>query len=98
MDFLLDLDQSLFIFLNSLGSISYDNVWLYISEKDTWIWLYLFSLILLLTGKRENFIQIGFSYYDIKPTYRNTFSFLLILSLNILNVALALFFPYAETK
>ena len=83
MDFLLDLDQSLFVFLNSLGSISYDKVWLYISEKDTWIWLYLFSLILLLTGKRENFIQIGFSYYDIKPTYRNTFSFLLVLILLI---------------
>ena len=60
MDFLLDLDQSLFIFLNSLGSISYDKVWLYISEKDTWIWLYLFSLILLLTGKEKTLYKLAF--------------------------------------
>ena len=77
MDFIIDLDKSLFIFLNSLGSEFFDNFWLYISAKDTWIWLYLFSLILLLTGKKENFIQIGFSYYDIKPTYINWFYFLL---------------------
>ena len=77
MDFIIDLDKSLFIFLNSLGSEFFDNFWLYISAKDTWIWLYLFSLILLLTGKKENFIQIGFSYYEIKPTYINWFYFLL---------------------
>ena len=77
MDFIIYLDKSLFIFLNSLGSEFFDNFWLYISAKDTWIWLYLFSLILLLTGKKENFIQIGFSYYDIKPTYINWFYFLL---------------------
>ena len=77
MDFIIDLDKSLFIFLNSLGSEFFDNFWLYISAKDTWIWLFLFSLILLLTGKKENFIQIGFSYYDIKPTYINWFYFLL---------------------
>ena len=77
MDFIIDLDKSLFIFLNSLGSEFFDNFWLYISAKDTWIWLYLFSLILLLTGKKENFIQLGFSYYDIKPTYINWFYFLL---------------------
>ena len=77
MDFIIDLDKSLFIFLNSLGSEFFDNFWLYISAKETWIWLYLFSLILLLTGKKENFIQIGFSYYDIKPTYLNWFYFLL---------------------
>jgi len=77
MDFIIDLDKSLFIFLNSLGSEFFDNFWLYISAKETWIWLYLFSLILLLTGKKENFIQIGFSYYDIKPTYINWFYFLL---------------------
>lgn len=77
MDFIIDLDKSLFIFLNSLGSEFFDNFWLYISAKETWIWLYLFSLILLLTGKKENLIQIGFSYYDIKPTYRNWFYFLL---------------------
>ena len=77
MDSIIDLDKSLFIFLNSLGSEFFDNFWLYISAKDTWIWLYLFSLILLLTGKKENFIQIGFSYYDVKPTYINWFYFLL---------------------
>jgi len=77
MDFILDLDKSLFIFLNSLGSEYFDNFWLQISTKETWGWLYVFSLMLLLTGKKENFIQIGFSFYDIKPTYGNWFFFLL---------------------
>tara|TARA_B000000609_G_scaffold154335_1_gene143866 strand:- start:635 stop:1243 length:609 start_codon:yes stop_codon:yes gene_type:complete len=78
MDFILDLDESLFIFLNSLGSEYFDDFWLYITAKESWVWLYIFSLILLLTGKKkENFIPIGFSFYDIKPTYRNWFSFLL---------------------
>ena len=85
MDFILDLDKSLFIFLNSLGSEYFDNFWLQISAKKTWVWLYIFSLMLLLTGKKENFIQIGFSFYDIKPTYRNWFSFLLGIILNILS-------------
>ena len=78
MDFILDLDESLFTFLNSLGSEYFDNFWLYITAKESWVWLYIFSLILLLTGKKkENFIPIGFSFYDIRPTYRNWFSFLL---------------------
>ena len=48
MDFLLDLDQSLFIFLNSLGSISYDKAWLFISESSLIEAIYLALVIKFL--------------------------------------------------
>ena len=45
MDFLLDLDQSLFIFLNSLGSVTFDSFWLFISESSAIEAIYLFLVI-----------------------------------------------------
>ena len=45
MDFILDLDKSLFIFLNSLGSEYFDNFWLFISESDIIEAIYLFLVI-----------------------------------------------------
>ena len=45
MDFLLDLDQSLFIFLNSLGSLNFDSFWLFISESSAIEAIYLFLVI-----------------------------------------------------
>ena len=45
MDFLLDLDQSLFIFLNSLGSVTFDSFWLFISESSVIEAIYLFLVI-----------------------------------------------------
>ena len=45
MDFILDQDNSLFIFLNSLGSEFFDKYWLFISESDIIEVLYLFLVI-----------------------------------------------------
>tara|TARA_Y100000739_G_scaffold63772_1_gene52741 strand:- start:110 stop:694 length:585 start_codon:yes stop_codon:yes gene_type:complete len=45
MDFLLDLDQSLFIFLNSLGSVTFDSFWLFISESSVIEAIYLALVI-----------------------------------------------------
>ena len=48
MDFLLDLDQSLFIFLNSLGSVNFDSFWLFISESSVIEAIYLALVIKFL--------------------------------------------------
>ena len=44
MDQILELDKSLFIYLNSLGSIEYDPFWLTITNKFSHIPLYIFLL------------------------------------------------------
>lgn len=41
IDFLLDWDTSLFLFLNNLGSNKYDNLWIFLTQKQTNIFLYL---------------------------------------------------------
>ena len=48
MNFILDLDKSLFVFLNSLGSEYFDNFWLFISESDVIEAIYLFLVIAFL--------------------------------------------------
>lgn len=48
MDQILELDKSLFIYLNSLGSIEYDPFWLTITNKFSHIPLYIFLLYLLI--------------------------------------------------
>ena len=45
MDFVLDLDKSLFVFFNSLGSEYFDSFWLFISESDIIEVIYLFLVI-----------------------------------------------------
>ncbi len=41
-------DKELFLFLNGLGNVTFDNFWLMISEKWIWIPLYMVFLIVLL--------------------------------------------------
>ena len=48
MDQILELDKSLFIYLNSLGSVEYDAFWLTITNKFSHIPLYLFLLYILI--------------------------------------------------
>ena len=48
MDQILEFDKSLFIYLNSLGSVEYDAVWLTITNKFSHIPLYLFLIYLLI--------------------------------------------------
>ena len=45
MDFIIDLDKSLFVYLNSLGSEYFDKFWLFFSESDIIEALYLFLVI-----------------------------------------------------
>ena len=44
METLVDIDKSLFVFLNSLGSDSFDFIWLSITEKKSSIPLYIFLI------------------------------------------------------
>ena len=48
MDQILEFDKSLFIYLNSLGSVEYDAVWLTITNKFSHIPLYLFLIYQLI--------------------------------------------------
>ena len=53
METLIDIDKSLFVFLNSLGSDSFDFIWLSITEKKSSIPLYI-SLIYYIYKKFSN--------------------------------------------
>ncbi|MCL6461365.1 MAG: phosphatase PAP2 family protein [Flavobacterium micromati] len=44
---LLSLDVELFIFLNSLGSATYDTMWLFITKQSNWIPLFLLLLYVI---------------------------------------------------
>ena len=44
METLIDIDKSLFVFLNSLGSDSFDFIWLSITDKKSSIPLYIFLI------------------------------------------------------
>lgn len=59
LDKLIELDKSCFVFLNGLGSTSFDSFWLVITNQFTWIPLYLivFYLIQRKTGWKN------FGYY-----------------------------------
>jgi undecaprenyl-diphosphatase len=45
---ILSLDTELFIFLNGLGSETFDGFWLIITKQTSWIWLFLFLLFIIL--------------------------------------------------
>lgn len=45
----LELDRQLFLFLNNLGSPSFDHFWLLISNK--WIWIPLYAIFLFILAK-----------------------------------------------
>lgn len=55
---LLSLDTQFFIFLNSLGSESYDGFWLIITKQTNWIPLFL--LLLYLIYKKTGIKQTGY--------------------------------------
>ena len=50
LDWLLELDRNVFVFLNSLGSESWDGFWLFITRQVNWAPIFL--LILYLAFKR----------------------------------------------
>ena len=45
----IELDRQLFLFLNNLGSLSFDHFWLLISNK--WIWFPLYAIFLFIIAK-----------------------------------------------
>lgn len=45
----IELDRQLFLFLNNLGSPSFDHFWLLISNK--WIWIPLYAIFLFILAK-----------------------------------------------
>jgi len=47
IDFLLSLDQDLFLFLNNLGSPKWDKIWIFITNKWSSIPLYLYLFFIL---------------------------------------------------
>lgn len=47
---LLEIDRDVFVYLNSLGSETFDPLWLFITEK--YCWIPVFAIILYLTFKR----------------------------------------------
>jgi undecaprenyl-diphosphatase len=53
MDLILELDRNLLIFLNSLGSEKFDDLWLIITNKFTHIPLYLLLLFLLFRSLKS---------------------------------------------
>ncbi|HWS60553.1 MAG TPA: phosphatase PAP2 family protein [Flavobacterium sp.] len=48
LDKILSLDQKLFIYLNGLGSETYDGLWLIITKQTSWIPLFILLLYLIL--------------------------------------------------
>ncbi|MEE4178555.1 MAG: phosphatase PAP2 family protein [Bacteroides sp.] len=54
MDFLLELDKEIFLFLNDLHNGFFDQVMFYISEKWAWIPLYVLLLFLVFRRYRWN--------------------------------------------
>ena len=58
MESLIELDKSLFIFLNNLGIEFFDNLWLIITDKKSSIPLYLILIFFLYkTLKKHDFIK-----------------------------------------
>lgn len=47
MDQLIQLDHEVFVFLNNLGNSTWDNFWLIVTNKLTWIPLYLILILYL---------------------------------------------------
>ena len=60
MEFLLNLDRDVFIFLNNLGTESWDGFWLFITKQINWIPIFLIILYLVFThyGWRHSLLII----------------------------------------
>lgn len=62
LDKLLSLDTQLFVYLNGLGSDTYDGLWLFITKQINWIpfFLLLFYIIYKKIGKRQTLYVLLF--------------------------------------
>jgi len=59
---ILSLDQKLFVYLNGLGSETYDGLWLLITKQTTWIPFFLLLLYLIFKklGRRQSLYLLLF--------------------------------------
>lgn len=78
---ILSIDTELFVFLNSLGSETYDSIWLIITKQTSWIPFFLFLLYLIFKklGTKQSlylllFIAILLTFSDqITNLFKNGF-------------------------
>lgn len=64
---ILSIDEHLFVFLNGLGSKSYDGLWLILTKQTAWIPLFIFLLYLIL--KKIGFKVNGFLFLFVVPIF-----------------------------
>ena len=59
IEYLIEIDKKLFVYLNSLNNEFFDSIFLWVTEKYSWLFLYL--LILLLVAWRYMAVKIDLS-------------------------------------
>lgn len=84
MDLILELDRNLLIFLNSLGSEKFDDLWLIITNKFTHIPLYLLLLFLLFQSLKSSYKK--YKLYKIYSIYILSIVFLIFISDQLSNL------------
>jgi undecaprenyl-diphosphatase len=68
-EFLNQIDTSIFIYLNSLHNDSFDKIFLWVTEKYSWLFLYLVVLVILAWRYLELRVQL-FSDRRLAPSFR----------------------------
>ena len=84
MDLILELDRNLLIFLNSLGSEKFDDLWLIITNKFTHIPLYLLLLFLLFHSLKSSYKK--YKLYKVYSIYILSIVFLIFISDQLSNL------------
>ena len=84
MDLILELDRNLLIFLNSLGTEKFDDLWLIITNKFTHIPLYLLLLFLLFHSLKSSYKK--YKLYKVYSIYVLSIVFLIFVSDQLSNL------------
>ena len=59
LDFILEIDKDVFVYLNSLGSPTFDKAWMLVSDKKSSIPLYIFLIYLLKKNQNLKYFVIS---------------------------------------
>ena len=84
MDLILELDRNLLIFLNSLGSEKFDDLWLIITNKFTHIPLYLLLVFFLFNSLKSSYKKCKL--YKVYSIYIISIVFLIFISDQLSNL------------
>ncbi|MEC8601648.1 MAG: phosphatase PAP2 family protein [Bacteroidota bacterium] len=84
MDLILELDRNLLIFLNSLGSEKFDDLWLIITNKFTHIPLYLLLVFFLFNSLKSSYKK--YKLYKVYSIYIISIVFLIFISDQLSNL------------